>query len=569
DAPLRGQGIGDDTATMTPPVVMAATTTEDDQHLVTATFDADDLAAAVGAPVGGDGRTAGEEIDVEALARAHARLALLYEIGSLLTATLDLGPLLRQAAARVREVLDADRCLVLLGSGERPEELEPAASASVDEMGGPVQVPRTVLGQVVTHRKSIHCADASMDVRLRDSESIRLGGVRSLAAAPLIRADKLLGALYVDSTRADRVFDDDDLRTLTAVAAQAAIAIENARLFAAAKAEVREFRQRAGGAGQIVGRSKELLGLLQSVRKVAATGATVLLTGETGSGKELFARAIHDLSPRADRPFIAVNCAAMAETLLESELFGHERGAFTGAHKTKPGKFELADGGTLFLDEVGEMSSSTQTKLLRVLEERRFERVGGVRRISVDVRIVAATNRDLPEEVRSGRFREDLYYRLAVVPLHVPPLRDRREDIPDLARHFLKRFARDLGKAMEEISADAMAALQQHDWPGNVRELQNAIERAVVLSERNRIESIDLPARVVQGSGASGHVVALPGDDLTLPTAIAQTERVYIARALEVARGKKVEAARLLGISRPTLDKKLKLHGLDPKKKSE
>jgi DNA-binding NtrC family response regulator len=259
----------------------------------------------------------------------------------------------------------------------------------------------------------------------------------------------------------------------------------------------------------------------------------------------------------------------MAETLLESELFGHERGAFTGAHKTKPGKFELADGGTLFLDEVGEMSSSTQTKLLRVLEERRFERVGGVRRISVDVRIVAATNRDLPEEVRSGRFREDLYYRLAVVPLHVPPLRDRREDIPDLARHFLKRFARDMGKAMEEISADAMAALQQHDWPGNVRELQNAIERAVVLSERNRIESIDLPARVVQGSGASGHVVALPGDDLTLPTAIAQTERVYIARALEVARGKKVEAARLLGISRPTLDKKLKLHGLDPKKKSE
>ncbi len=537
-------------ATSEPPALVVTRTEAPEEALVTVSYDAGALASSAAEP----------PEDPKALARAHARLGALYEIGTLVSAQLDLGPLLREVAARVREALDADRCLVLLGAGERAEDLEPAAYVSVRE-GGPIRVSSTLLRRVLEEGKSVRVGDARLDVRLRDAESVKLSGARSLCAAPLRRVTRTIGALYVDTTRPDRLFDDEDLRLLSAVAAQAAVAIENARLYASARAEVREWRARAsGGSPALVGGSPPWKALLEEVRKVAPTDSTVLLSGETGTGKEVVARSIHDYSRRRERPFIAVNCAAVTESLLESELFGHERGAFTGAYKTKPGKFELADGGTLFLDEVGELSPATQTKLLRVLEERRFDRVGGVRRIAVDVRILAATNRDLGAEVAAGRFRQDLFYRLAVVPFRVPPLRERPDDIAELARHFLRRFARDLGKPVTEISDEALAALGRHRWPGNVRELQNVIERAVVLTDRSRVDVEDLPPGLSSGGGSPR--VASPTGDLSLPDIVAETERVYIARALEVAKGRKVEAARLLGISRPTLDKKIQLHGI-------
>jgi transcriptional regulator with GAF, ATPase, and Fis domain len=259
-----------------------------------------------------------------------------------------------------------------------------------------------------------------------------------------------------------------------------------ARAGRAATAAPRSGRTPAGStraASAVVGRGEWRKRLLEIVEKVAASRATVLLSGESGTGKELFAREIHSSSPRANKPFIAVACAALSRDLLESELFGHEKGAFTGAQYQKPGRFELADEGTLFLDEIGEIPLDLQVKLLRVLQEREFERVGGTETIKVDVRLLAATNKDLAESVGRGEFREDLYYRLQVVEIHLPPLRERREDIADLAAHFLTQYAAENGRALREIGPDALAVLEAHSWPGNVRELENAIEHSVVMAD--------------------------------------------------------------------------------------
>jgi len=242
----------------------------------------------------------------------------------------------------------------------------------------------------------------------------------------------------------------------------------------------------------IVGDSPLIIGVSQAIQRVAQTDATVLLQGESGTGKELFARAIHQLSPRRDRPFVAINCAAIPETLIENELFGHEKGSFTGASGRQLGKFELADLGTIFLDEIGDLGFSMQSKLLRVLQERRFERIGGTASIDVDVRVICATNRNVEEAVRAGAFREDLFFRINVFPVTIPPLRDRRQDIDALADHFLIRFARELNRPGLKMTDDARAILRSYDWPGNIRELQNCIERAAILCDRNTIEAHDL-----------------------------------------------------------------------------
>ncbi len=317
-----------------------------------------------------------------------------------------------------------------------------------------------------------------------------------------------------------------------------------------------ELQQRL--APEIVGRSPALKSALEKLRKAAAGDVTVLLLGESGTGKELFARALHALSPRSEGPFVAINCASIPESLLESELFGHEKGAFTGAHTTKRGKFELASGGTLFLDEISEMSPALQAKLLRVIEEKRFERVGGTRIIEVDVRIVVATNRALEREVQEGRFREDLYYRISVFPIRIPPLRERKEDIPLLAEYFAERAAEDMKVEKPEITEEAMEKLLSYSWPGNVRELKNVIERAVILCEGGKI----LPH----------HIILIPPKkeelDLsgTLEEAVKRAaewvERRKIQQALEDAGGKLEEAARSLGISLKTLYAKMKKHGL-------
>ena len=299
-----------------------------------------------------------------------------------------------------------------------------------------------------------------------------------------------------------------------------------------------------------------------SIARVAPTNTTVLLTGESGTGKELAARAIHHRSRRSDGPFVKVNCAALADALLESELFGHEKGAFTGAVRRHLGRFELASGGTLFLDEVGDVSPAMQVRLLRVLQERKLERVGGERTIPVDVRVVAATNRDLTAAVAEGRFREDLYYRLHVVPLRMPALRERRDDIPLLVQHFVARMAPRVNPDVRGITGDAVARLMAHDWPGNVRELENALEQALVFAEGEVIDVASLPAHLRGEAAPRGAALALPGESMSLPEILEDLERQLITRAFKEAGGVKAETARRLGVKPSALYYKLDKYGI-------
>ena len=323
-------------------------------------------------------------------------------------------------------------------------------------------------------------------------------------------------------------------------------------------------RAEAGAAyehSEIVGSSEAIERVFTQVSKIARADSTVHVHGESGTGKELIARSIHENSPRASGPFVKVNCSALAASLLESELFGHEKGAFTGAHKRKLGRFELADGGTLFLDEIGDISAATQLKLLRVLQERQIERVGGEQTLEVDVRVVTATNKDLKEEVEQGRFREDLFYRLHIIPLELPPLRERISDVPLLVDHFIDKLARRTRSGVEGISAEAMAAMKAYRWPGNVRELENVIEHAMVFAEGSLIRLEDLPP-VVSGV-EPGESLALPNGDRSLPEILEDLERQLILRAYRKAEGVKTETARLLGIKPSALYYKLDKYDLD------
>ncbi len=332
-------------------------------------------------------------------------------------------------------------------------------------------------------------------------------------------------------------------------------------------------------AARIVGSSPAIVELYRVIEKVSDTPSTVLVTGESGTGKELVAQALHAGSSRRSKPLIKINCAAIPKDLMESELFGYERGAFTGAVASKPGRFELADGGTLFLDEIGEIPIEMQVKLLRALQESEFERVGGVKTLKVDVRLIAATNRDLQKEIAAGRFREDLYYRLNVVPISLPPLRERRDDIPLLVQSFLDKYNRKLNKRIEGIEPEAVEALQAHNWPGNIRELENLMERTVLFCEGDRIEVEDLPESIRRAAGLAVPVpaattVAGPAAVATVPDAsmkdivkeaAAALERDLITKALEETGGNVTQAAKKLKISRKSLQNKMKEFGLrDP-----
>jgi transcriptional regulator with GAF, ATPase, and Fis domain len=435
----------------------------------------------------------------------------------------------------------------------------------------PIPITRSVFRKVVGERAAVLAADAPTEVG--QTESMLGAQIRSVLGVPLWKGDEILGVLQMDNRESTGVFTGADLDVCAVLAHNASLAVANARLVQRLRAaeerlskentflKTREESRRVGkGEQEIVGQSAPMRALFDQLAKVVDTRVTVLIEGETGVGKELIAAAVHYRSRRRTQLFVSQNCAAVPENLLESELFGHKKGSYTGAHEDKKGLFEIADGGTLFLDEVTEMPPSLQSKLLRVLQEGEIRPIGSTQEKRVNVRIVAATNRHLDKEVAEGRFREDLYYRLNVFPIRVPPLRERREDIPLLAEHMLSRYSLELGKPAAGFSQQAMELLQAYDWPGNVRELQNEVQRLVIQIEGQAFVTPDLLSpRIRQIEGVVERVRPTKG---TLKEMMDQIERWLLIEALREHDNNKTAAAKTLGITREGLHKKLRGFGL-------
>jgi len=427
----------------------------------------------------------------------------------------------------------------------------------------PIHASQTILNQVLEEGLAVLSSDVLSNQNYRDSESLLERRVHSVLAVPLEVQDKVLGVLYLEASSPGARFDSDLLHLVTTLGNIMALAIENSRHLERLGGENRRLHEELNVHHSMIGESKAMHEVYGFVSRVAGRDSTVLISGESGTGKELVARAVHMNSSRADKPFVAINCAAITETLLESELFGHERGAFTGAVSQKKGKLEVAEGGTVFLDEIGELAVPMQAKLLRVLQEREFERVGGTRPIKLDVRLIAATNRDLKEASRTGIFRPDLYYRLNVVSLHMPPLRERREDIPMLAAFFATQYGDKVKRRVAGISPEARACLVRYDWPGNVRELENAIERAVVLGSTELILVDDLPDSVLEETAASGEPVS------ALHDGIREAKKGLIERAIEQANGNYTDAAKILGVHPNHLFRLIRTLNLKPKRQRQ
>jgi transcriptional regulator with GAF, ATPase, and Fis domain len=440
------------------------------------------------------------------------------------------------------DVVPADRG-ALLSFGEAPDQIN--WSVAWDRMRGPgvpVRVSRTVVARVVREQSGLMISDVSSHAELRKSASFADLPVHSLICVPLTFGGKIAAVIYVDAQDTRVTFDDNHLQMLTAIASLAGLALDNISYVEALKEENRELRTQITMEHNMVGTSARIREVFEFIRRVAPTDSTVLIQGESGTGKELIARAIHNNSQRANGPFVPINCAAIAETLLESELFGYEKGAFTGAMAQKKGKIETASGGSLFLDEISELALPLQAKLLRVLQEREFERVGGTKSIKIELRLVAATNQNLQECVESGKFRKDLFYRLNVVSITVPPLRERREDIPKLAEHFIAKTAKKCNTRTKSLSAEARLCLTNYDWPGNVRELENAIERALVLGSADTILLEDLPDAISEATTPTGAVAT------KYVGAMKDTKKQVILQAMQEANGNYIDAAKLLGL---------------------
>jgi len=468
-------------------------------------------------------------------------LNALLKISKAVNSVRGLEALERQILESIFQFAPADRAAILLCD----RGLECTDVFGWDRRTGPnhaVQVSRSIITQVIEQGVAVLCNDLPAADTFIDTDSVVVRHIRSVLAVPLEVFEQVLGVIYLDASDPEVHFDEEHLQLLTAIGSIAAFALDNARRMEWLEEENRRLQAEMNVEHNMVGESSRMRDVFQFISRVASKDSTVLVTGESGTGKELVARAIHQNSGRAKQPCVAINCAALAETLLESELFGHEKGAFTGAILQKKGKLEVAEGGTVFLDEIGEMSPLLQAKLLRVLQEREFERVGGTRVIKMNVRVIAATNRDLDEEVRKGRFREDLFYRLNVVSLRMPALRERREDISLLASYFAAKYGKRSNRSVLGISPRARACLLNYDWPGNVRELENAIERAVVLGASDLILPEDLPESILEKAAPAGAVVDAFHDG------VRDAKKQLIVNAVEQAGGNYTEAARLLGL---------------------
>ena len=516
-----------------------------------------------------------------------SRFALLLELSRGFNAHTELDTLLPAVIARSRQVLNAEGCSLLLVDEEAQELYFPLTSsqmAGVDAQLEEVRFPVSdgIAGEVVRTGRPLWVGDAGRDERFYSGVDQLTGShTRDLLCAPLRTHGGVIGAIEVVNSLGSG-FSDTDLEFLDALAGSVAIAVENARLIEALRLRERQLRHevtslrrervRANLFPEIIGRSPAMLRVLSLMESAVDSAITVQLRGETGVGKEIVARAIHSHGPREEQPWIALDCGAMPASLIESELFGFSRGAFTGAQQDKAGLFEAASGGTLFLDEIDSMSLDQQAKLLRVLQEGELRRLGETRTRRVDIRIISATNRDLEEEVRQSRFREDLYYRLNVFPIEIPPLRERREDVPALAKSLLQRAATRNEIPVKPIEAAALDTLSAYDWPGNVRELENELEHATALSGTGSpIKRKHLSDRVLMsGAGGATSGESLPaGVQVDLQTARRDFERQFVAAVLDRCDGNATHAAQELGISRQMLQRKIRDYGLrEPSRRS-
>ena len=493
----------------------------------------------------------------EQVARSGERLVGLFEFAAAAAEAPTLEALWEKAGAALASALPADRAFVLRPRGRagawEPHRPQTGLEAALTR----VPVSSSVAGYVRERGDSVLFRSPGADKRFAGSGSLSASSVASVICVPVRHGEETLGALYADRLGDAAPFGHADLELAIAfaiaLAAPWARIAREAQLLAGQAALERELESRH----DLVGRSPLLGQVLSVIDRAAPTDAAVLITGESGVGKELVARAIHRQGPRAKGPFEVVNCAVLTEALFESELFGHLKGAFTGAQDDRPGRFELADRGTLFLDEVGDLPESCQTKLLRVLEDGRIRRLGDTRDRTVDVRVVAATNRRLEGE--GSRFRQDLYYRLNVLRIEVPPLRARKEDIPLLAAHYARRFSAACQKPPKTLSPAAVSVLAAHPWPGNVRELRNCVERMVVLSDRAILDVADIPSDI-RASG--GRAAASAGAAAAPLVSLEEVEKAHVARVLEALGGNKKRAAEVLGIDRGTLYAKLERYGI-------
>jgi Nif-specific regulatory protein len=517
------------------------------------------------------------------LDRRVLELTTLYEVSKILGSSLELEKNLTGILRILNSFMGMRKGTILLYDAlTRELSIRLAVGMTAEEMArGKYQKGEGILGKVMQHGLPMVIPDIGQEPQFLDRTRSRdlSGQPIAFIAVPIKVGGETIGVLSVDRLFGEGTSFEEDVRVLTIVASligqtvnlQQHVMRERADLLEQTRSLQQALRSRYR-LDNIVGQSKRMQEIYRAVEQVSQTRATVLLRGESGTGKELIARAIHFNSPRAAGPFIQLNCAALPQTLLESELFGHEKGAFTGASTAKKGRFELADGGSLFLDEIGDIPMDVQVKLLRVLQERAFERVGGTKTISVDVRIVAATNQDLEIAIAQGAFREDLYYRLNVVPILLPPLRERREDIPLLIEHFLSKANREHNRKIR-ITGRALQAMLHYDWPGNVRELENSVERLVIMSRRRLVLREDLPLPVEDG------VVEPPGgseppsfrarsraDATRLPksklSSLRDMEREQIIQALARSNGVQARAATLLGITPRQLAYRLRKYGI-------
>ncbi len=511
------------------------------------------------------------------LERHIRELLALHEIGQALWSIHDVEDLLHLAIERVVTLLNAEDSSVILLDEERRElyfKVSDNAHVGRERRLREIRFPadRGIAGEVLREGVPLVVPNPEQDPRwYRGVDEYTGVKTRSLACVPLRTRARIIGVLEAINKR-QGLFDEADVRLLEGFANQLALALENARLIqelqvaqerlAEENRYLREAMEETLRFETLIGESPKMQEVYRLVERVLKTTERVLITGESGTGKDLVARILHYQGPRAKGPFIAVNCAAIPEALLEAELFGYEKGAFTGAAQRKPGRFELANGGTLFLDEIAEMSPTLQAKLLRVLQEQHFERVGGTDSITTDARILSATNQDLQRLLAEGRFRRDLFYRLNVYPIHMPALREHKEDIMPLAQYFLKAYSQGLHKGVVSFSREATGMLERYAWPGNVRELENVIKRAVILCQGTVVTAQELPLTLPdphKGPPWSSEAIKLSEGGIVL----AEVEKEFIRQALERAHQNKSQAAKLLGLSRTQLRTRLKHYGLE------